>query len=143
MLLRPPRSTLFPYTTLFRSLCGVPFHHHLHELVLDLPGRGLGDAKSAAQLEAGNASLALGEVVHGAKPSTQRHFGRSENRSGDQGCLPSTGGTLVKRTGLDEAVMLAPADWADEARGPAPPRQRLAAQILCSIQSGKLSLTEP
>ena len=110
--------------------------------MLDLPGRGLGDAKPAAQLDAGNASLALGEVVHGAKPSTQRHFGRSENRSGDQGCLPSTGGTLVKRTGLDDAVMLAPADWADEARGPAPTRQHLAAQILCSVQSGKLSLTE-
>src|SRR5438477_3095222 len=53
-----------------------------------------------------------------------------------------TGGTLVKRTGLDDAVMLAPADWADEARGPAPTRQHLAAQILCSAQSGKLSLTE-
>src|SRR5206468_7853889 len=64
------------------------------------------------------------------------------NRSGDQGCLPSTDGTLVKRTGLDEAVMRVPADWADEARGPAPTRQRLAAQILCSVQSGKLSLTE-
>src|SRR3712207_7126958 len=24
MIRRPPRSTLFPYTTLFRSLCGVP-----------------------------------------------------------------------------------------------------------------------
>src|ERR1039458_7367847 len=26
MIRRPPRSTLFPYTTLFRSMCGVPFH---------------------------------------------------------------------------------------------------------------------
>src|SRR5205823_3851308 len=65
-----------------------------------------------------------------------------ENRPGDQGCLPSTGGTLVKRTGFDDAVMLAPADGADEARGPAPTRQRLAALILGSVQSGKLSLTE-
>src|SRR3712207_7660784 len=24
MIRRPPRSTLFPYTTLFRSICGVP-----------------------------------------------------------------------------------------------------------------------
>src|SRR5256885_8358160 len=26
MIRRPPRSTLFPYTTLFRSLVGVPFY---------------------------------------------------------------------------------------------------------------------
>jgi hypothetical protein len=45
---------------------------------------GLGDPKPASELDAGNASLALGEVVHGAKPSPQRHFGRRENRSGDQ-----------------------------------------------------------
>src|SRR6267378_2221887 len=49
-----------------QALCGVPLHHHLHEFVLDLPGGGLGDAKPAPQLDAGNASLALGEVVHGA-----------------------------------------------------------------------------
>src|SRR3954470_12332287 len=78
----------------------------LHELVLDLPGGGLGDAKPAAQLNAGDAALALSEVVHGAKPSAQRHLGRRENRSGDHRCLPSTGATLVKRPGLDKAVML-------------------------------------
>src|SRR6478735_6201790 len=86
-----------------QALCGVPLHHRLHELVLDLPGGGLGDAKSAAQLNAGDAALALSEVVHGAKPSAQRHLGCCENRSGDHGCLPPTGGTLVKRPGLDES----------------------------------------
>src|SRR5215831_7413585 len=125
-----------------QTLCGVPLHHHLHQFVLDFPGRGLGDSKPASQFDAGNASLALGEVVHGAKPSPQRHFGRRENRSGDQGCLPSTGGALVKRAGLDQAVMLAAADWADETRGPAPTHHRLAALILGSVQTGKLSLTE-
>ena len=39
------------------------------------------------------------------KPSAQRHLGCCENRSGDHGCLPPTGGTLVKRPGLDEAVI--------------------------------------
>src|SRR5206468_8253896 len=40
MLRRPPRSTLFPYTTLFRSLVGDPFecrrrlHHRQRDLVL-------------------------------------------------------------------------------------------------------------
>jgi len=78
-----------------QALWGVPLHHRLHELVLDLPGGGLGDAKPAAQLNAGDAALALSEVVHGAKPSAQRHLGCRENRSGDHGCLPSTGATLV------------------------------------------------
>src|ERR1700758_4012015 len=66
-----------------QTLCGVPLHHRLHEFVLDLPGGGLGDAKPAAQLHAGEAALALSEVVHGAKPRAQRHLGRRENRSGD------------------------------------------------------------
>src|SRR5947209_16216496 len=28
MTLRPPRSTLFPYTTLFRSILGISAHYH-------------------------------------------------------------------------------------------------------------------
>src|SRR2546422_1837251 len=31
MIRRPPRSTLFPYTTLFRSLCTVKFGHPLRD----------------------------------------------------------------------------------------------------------------
>src|SRR5260370_13900983 len=94
------------------------------------------------QLDAGDASLALGEVVHGAKPGTQQHLGRAENRSSNQGCLPPTGGTLVKRAGLDDAVMFPSADRADEAGWPAPTHHRLPAPILRSVTSGKLSLTE-
>src|SRR3954447_13909770 len=115
---------------------------HLHEFVLDLPGRGLGDAKPAAQLNAGDAAFALGEVIHGAKPGTQRHLGRGENRSGDHGCLSSAGGALVKRAGLDEAVLLAAAHRAEEARWPAPAHHRLPALRLCSVKNGKLGLTE-
>ena len=46
---------------------------------------------------AGDAALALSEMIHGAKPSAQRHLGRRENRCGDHGCLPSTGATATKR----------------------------------------------
>src|SRR5712691_914899 len=46
-----------------QALHGVALHHHLHELVLDLPGRGLGNAKPARQLDAGDASLALSQVI--------------------------------------------------------------------------------
>src|SRR5215467_1931643 len=126
-----------------QALCGVPLHHRLHELVLDLPGGGLGDAESAAQLNTRDAALALSEVVHGAKPSAQRHLGCRENRSGDHGRLPSTGGALVKRPGLDEAVMLLCANRADKAGWPAPARHRLLALILCSVKNRKLGLAEP
>jgi hypothetical protein len=125
-----------------QALHGIPLHHHLHELVLDLPGRGLGDARSAAQLDAENAALALGQVIHGAKPRTQWHFGRGEYRSSDQGCLSSTGGALVQRAGLDQAVLLAAAHRADEARWPAPMHHNVTALILCSVKSGEPSLTE-
>src|SRR6476620_3069503 len=40
-----------------QALHGVPLHHHLHEFVLDLPGRGLGNAKPAPQLDAGPNSM--------------------------------------------------------------------------------------
>src|SRR5438309_113190 len=125
-----------------QSLCGIPLHHYLHEFVLDLPGCGLGNTKPAAQLDAGNASLALGQVVHGAKPGAQRHFGRGENRPSDQRCLPSTGGTLVKRAGFDHAVTLPAADRANEAGGPAPAEHLLATLFLGPIKNGKPSLTE-
>src|SRR3712207_8600416 len=36
MIRRPPRSTLFPYTTLFRSLAGPEPVHHLHLAALAL-----------------------------------------------------------------------------------------------------------
>src|SRR2546430_12397236 len=34
MIRRPPRSTLFPYTTLFRSLASVPVHPHFGDLAV-------------------------------------------------------------------------------------------------------------
>src|SRR5258706_5565923 len=42
MIRRPPRSTLFPYTTLFRSVLGIECHRSLQIL---LRAEGLGDAK--------------------------------------------------------------------------------------------------
>ena len=126
-----------------QALCGVPLHHRLHQFVLDLPGGGLGDAKPAAQLDAGDAALTLSEVVHSAKPGAQRHLSRRKNRSGDHRCLPSTGATLVKRPGLDDAVMLPGANRADKAGWPAPAHHRLPAPILCSVKNSKLGLAEP
>src|SRR5690606_41864736 len=39
MMRRPPRSTLFPYTTLFRSIQGYADHHHHSPSICD--GKGL------------------------------------------------------------------------------------------------------
>src|SRR2546429_1818549 len=39
MIRRPPRSTLFPYTTLFRS-CAVESRRHLGQAVSAVPARG-------------------------------------------------------------------------------------------------------
>src|SRR5256886_5740815 len=47
MIRRPPRSTLFPYTTLFRSLVGVAAARLFHCRDLDVgPGRGDGVDRS-------------------------------------------------------------------------------------------------
>src|SRR2546430_13752662 len=58
MIRRPPRSTLFPYTTLFRSLHGFPSSSHMfreliprlsdkyHVVAPDYPGFGYSDAPS-------------------------------------------------------------------------------------------------
>src|SRR3712207_7282626 len=40
MMRRPPRSTLFPYTTLFRSLPGQPPHHPPLPRIAPAPGSG-------------------------------------------------------------------------------------------------------
>src|SRR3954451_13486211 len=58
-----------------KPLLGVTFQHDLRQLVLDLPGGGLGDAETAAEFDAGDALLALGQVIHGAKPQPQRQMG--------------------------------------------------------------------
>ena len=121
---------------------GIPLHHHLHQLVLDLPGCGLGDAESAPQLNAGNAALALGEVVDRAKPDAQRQLGGGEDRPGDQRGLPAAGGALVERAGFDDAVLAPAANRADEAARPAPAKHRIPASIFSSIQIIKPRLAE-
>jgi hypothetical protein len=65
-------------------LLGIALHHHLRQLVLDGPGGGLGHAEAAAELDAGDALLALRQVVHGAEPDPQRHLGRSEEGASDR-----------------------------------------------------------
>src|SRR5712664_4367382 len=53
MIRRPPRSTLFPYTTLFRSLAGLA-------LDVDAPAQGPRDLLADRQAEPGALSVGLG-----------------------------------------------------------------------------------
>ena len=87
--------------------------------MFDLPGGCLGDAEAAAKFEAGHALLALGQMIHGAKPETWRQFGRSEDRSGDRQGLPATGAALEKVARLDHAELRAAAGGTEEAVRPA------------------------
>src|SRR5256886_5824967 len=48
MIRRPPRSTLFPYTTLFRSHGGIVFGPHPRDYRLGIPKKGRQPAKKSA-----------------------------------------------------------------------------------------------
>src|SRR5260221_4072394 len=67
MIRRPPRSTLFPYTTLFRShVVEVGIGHDVEQTVDVNDG-----ARAAAQLEAAVQSGPAGDA-HGSTPQLQR-----------------------------------------------------------------------
>src|SRR3712207_7001244 len=72
MIRRPPRSTLFPYTTLFRSAAAV----HRHHAVLDGAGEDH-DLVDAAQ------QLRVAAVERAARPFPVRGRGRSEEHTSE------------------------------------------------------------
>src|SRR2546430_7234735 len=81
MIRRPPRSTLFPYTTLFRSLKaqGAPAH-----VVHDPPGRA--DDDLSALLEAGELALVRlaavnGQRVNAALERSEEHTSELQSQS--------------------------------------------------------------
>lgn len=126
-----------------QALLGVALHHDLLELVLDRPRRRLGDAEAAAEFQAGDALLALGQVIEGTKPAPQRKLGRGEDRSGGQRRLPPAGGALIERAGLDWTVPSAATVRADEAVRPPPLNHRRVALLLTAVLTIKRRLTEP
>src|SRR5271156_4717687 len=67
----------------------IALHHDLRQFVLDLPGCGLGHAKTPAEFDTGNALLGLGQMVHGAKPNLQRQFSGREDCPRDRRSLPA------------------------------------------------------
>src|SRR2546430_17309559 len=64
MIRRPPRSTLFPYTTLFRSLASVPVHPHFGDLAV----LGLAEDGPAGVHPFAAAAPAVGATKLGREP---------------------------------------------------------------------------
>src|SRR2546430_12148651 len=78
MIRRPPRSTLFPYTTLFRSLCGSGFEAITQGAQLIL----LGEAN--AVLAGGTESMSQApHVVRGARHGGPGSWTRSEEHTSE------------------------------------------------------------
>src|SRR2546422_8603684 len=74
MIRRPPRSTLFPYTTLFRSLCGDAVAHKTERSLVRLSiGDAAGVRAAARELlalrrpEDGEVALLVAEMVRGRR----------------------------------------------------------------------------
>ena len=124
-----------------QAFARIPLHHHLHELVFELPGGVLGHTEASSRLAI--PPLLCVRWVHGAEPSAQRHLGRGENRAGDQRGLPSAGRALVEVAGLDDAVLLPAAAGADKAARPAPAKHSLPAPIRASVKFIEARLAEP
>src|SRR3712207_7848255 len=71
MIRRPPRSTLFPYTTLFRSILGgVEIPHEL-----GLLGHSDADVLTHAIMDAMLGALSLGDIGHYFPPSDPQWAG--------------------------------------------------------------------
>jgi len=82
--------------------------------VLDLPGGGLGHAEAAAELDAGDALLALRQMVDRAEPEPQRQLGRGEDGAGGQRGLPPAGRALEQHPAGERAVLAFTTDRALE-----------------------------
>src|SRR5256885_12394562 len=87
MIRRPPRSTLFPYTTLFRSRPGVAAYVGLMLLVLQV-GLGAVTVKLSLPpwtviLHLGTAMLLLATLIVAAKPTPGAARPRSEEHTSE------------------------------------------------------------
>src|SRR3712207_8686862 len=80
MMRRPPRSTLFPYTTLFRSL-GVPGVEHGARREVELLARVLRERPAAVLLDHGLEAVDEGAQVVGAEVEVRSEEHTSELQS--------------------------------------------------------------
>src|ERR671910_138838 len=89
--------------------------------------------QAASQIKAGQAVLALGQVVDRGKPSGQRQFGGMKDRAGDQRHLMAARRALLDRAGPEDDRVGSSAFRADETPRPAPREQRRPALLLGAV----------
>src|SRR2546430_10676969 len=77
MIRRPPRSTLFPYTTLFRSVLASDYPH-LKVIVVD---DGSTDATFAVVEKTFQPEIAAGRVLLLTKPRSEEHTSELQSQS--------------------------------------------------------------
>src|SRR5437870_6705898 len=76
MIRRPPRSTLFPYTTLFRSLCGMRFHGHVLAAIHGVPFVGIAADKDRKSTRLNSSHVAISYAVFCLKKKTKARDSR-------------------------------------------------------------------
>ncbi len=74
------------------------FHHHLHQLMLESPGRIVVHPDFAGKLQRRDTFLALGQQIDRKKPRSQRQLGAMEDAAGGQGSLMMALVTLIYLT---------------------------------------------
>ncbi len=116
--------------------------HDLSQLLLHFPGCRLGDPETAAQLQAGDPLLALGEQIDRLKPHGKAKLGGMEDGAGGQRDLMAAAAALDQLAGLDLRAAPAAAARADEALGPAPGYQCRPALLFGPIGCTELPLIE-
>src|SRR3712207_7137367 len=81
MIRRPPRSTLFPYTTLFRSQLGLVGEHALEVRPREREARGLGQRAHPRRAELAQAEHGdLAEEVARAELRSEEHTSELQSR---------------------------------------------------------------
>src|SRR3712207_7459609 len=80
MIRRPPRSTLFPYTTLFRSLAVPALALRAARAI---PGRGGGQDRAGADRSRGPQPSSAISADRGQDPAIRRRCARSEEHTSE------------------------------------------------------------
>src|SRR5688572_31637503 len=80
MIRRPPRSTLFPYTTLFRSLCGTGVSDE--EIVCRQPAVSNRRSRIGADVrEGGHCGIGVGGARQRHRPRSEEHTSELQSQS--------------------------------------------------------------
>jgi hypothetical protein len=125
------------------SLAGVAFEHDLRKLMLDFPGGGLGYAEAAAEFDAGDALLALSQMIDRPEPQPQRQLGRSKDRPRDRRGLQAAGAALKQIAGCHHAVLFAATGRTFETVRPSRRNDRGPALVLGAVASLEFRFAEP